>query len=185
MISTAYNHGRSPLKPELLLLRHGKSDWSIPTLDFDRPLKNRGIRGANRIGVWLLQNNAIPDHILSSPAKRAMQTAQQACKSMGLNAEIITEDERIYDATIQDLMDTLRNCPQGAQRVLMVGHNPGLESLLLSLTRSTITVPDDGKLLPTATLARLELAVPWANINAAHAELLSIIRARNLAEKFT
>jgi len=171
------------VKPELLLLRHGKSDWSIPTLDFDRPLKNRGIRGAQRIGVWLLQNNAVPDHILSSPAKRAIQTAQLVCKSMSLKAEIIVEDEGIYEADSEDLMDTLQNCPQGVQRVLMIGHNPGLESLLLSLARSTIAVPDDGKLLPTATLARLKLAVPWNRINAGQAKLLSITRAANLAKK--
>lgn len=102
---------------------------------------------------------------------------------MSLKAEIIVEDEGIYEADSEDLMDTLQNCPQGVQRVLMIGHNPGLESLLLSLARSTIAVPDDGKLLPTATLARLKLAVPWNRINAGQAKLLSITRAANLAKK--
>ena len=56
---------------ELLLLRHGKSDWSAGTDDLHRPLKNRGKRGAQRIGTWMWQQDLVPDHIISSPATRA------------------------------------------------------------------------------------------------------------------
>ena len=61
---------------ELMLLRHGKSDWTEQLDDFDRPLKDRGKRGAQRMGVWLIQQELLPDHVVSSPAERAIVTAQ-------------------------------------------------------------------------------------------------------------
>ena len=64
---------------ELLILRHGKSDWEAGTDDFHRPLKDRGKRGAQRVGVWLLQQGLLPDHVVSSPAERAIVTAEKAC----------------------------------------------------------------------------------------------------------
>jgi len=68
---------------ELLLLRHGKSDWNSGVTDFRRPLKDRGKRGAQRMGTWLWQQDLRPDLILSSPAERALTTAHKCCKSMG------------------------------------------------------------------------------------------------------
>jgi phosphohistidine phosphatase len=64
---------------ELLLLRHGKSDWSTGVDDYHRPLKDRGKRDAQRIGVWLAQQKMIPDLIVTSSAERALVTAQKAC----------------------------------------------------------------------------------------------------------
>lgn len=64
------------MKYELLLLRHGKSDWSTGDDDFHRPLKDRGKHAAQRIGVWLAQQKRIPDIIISSPAERALNSAQ-------------------------------------------------------------------------------------------------------------
>ncbi|MES9976090.1 MAG: histidine phosphatase family protein, partial [Candidatus Thiodiazotropha sp.] len=66
---------------ELMLLRHGKSDWSQQLEDFKRPLKDRGKRGAQRMGVWLLQQQLQPDYVISSPAERAIVTAQKTVKA--------------------------------------------------------------------------------------------------------
>ena len=148
-------------KRELLILRHGKSDWDKTVDDYHRPLKNRGKRGAQRIGIWLAQNNLVPDTVISSPAERAKVTAEKACKAMGFVKKDISFEKRVYLAEVNDLLAVLANCPPSSKRVMLVGHNPGLEELLLYLC-GPIPIPDDGKLLPTATLARLEssLACP-------------------------
>lgn len=169
---------------ELLLLRHGKSDWSINTDDFHRPLKDRGKRGAQRMGVWLWQQELRPDHIISSPAERAIVTAEKACKAMGFGAQLIRQDKRVYAAEVDDLLAVLEGCPEQAQRVMLVGHNPGLEDLLVFLAREHITPGEDGKLLPTATLARLDIVCPWNSLISGCASLTSITRPAELAEKF-
>jgi len=168
---------------ELLLLRHGKSDWSADVDDYHRPLKDRGKRGAQRIGVWLAQQKMVPDLIVTSPAERALVTAQKACKAMGNGAAGIQLDRRIYEAVVDDLLAVLGDCPQDAGRVMLVGHNPGLEHLLHWLA-STTPETDDGKLLPTATLARLQMPADWGVLVAGCARLDAITRPGTLPKKF-
>jgi len=169
---------------ELLILRHGKSDWSTNHSDFDRPLKDRGKRGAQRIGLWLRQRSLVPDHVLSSPAERAIVTAEKSCKVMGKSAQDIQADRRIYAADADRLLAVLREVPEGADRVMLVGHNPGLEELLIDLVKDDVPIPEDGKLLPTATLARLAIGCDWAGLTPACAKLLSITRGSSLPNKF-
>jgi len=168
---------------ELLLLRHGKSDWSADADDYHRPLKDRGKRGAQRIGVWLAQQKMVPDLIVTSPAERALVSAQKACKAMGNGDAGIQRDRRIYEAVVDDLLAVLGDCPQDAGRVMLVGHNPGLEDLLVWLA-STTPEPDDGKLLPTATLARLQMPADWRLLVAGSARLDAITRPGTLPKKF-
>jgi phosphohistidine phosphatase len=169
---------------ELLLLRHGKSDWNTGTDDYHRPLKDRGKRGAQRLGVWLRQQGLVPDHVVSSPAERAIVTAEKVCKVMGMGSKGIRKDKTLYAATRGELLQTLANCPPQAQRVMLVGHNPGLEELLVYLADEPIPMPEDGKLLPTATLARLAMPDDWGNLHAGSASLLSIMRPGGLPKKF-
>ena len=169
---------------ELLLLRHGKSDWDAGVDDYYRPLKDRGKRGAQRIGVWLAQQKIVPDLIVTSPAERALVTAQKACKAMGNGDQGIQRDKRIYAAAIDELLAVLADCPQDAGRVMLVGHNPGLEELLAWLARETVPLPEDGKLLPTATLARLQMPADWRALVAGCAQLESITRSGTLPKKF-
>jgi phosphohistidine phosphatase len=169
---------------ELLLLRHGKSDWDTGVDDFHRPLKDRGKRGAQRIGVWLAQQNILPDLIVASPAERALVTAQKTCKAMGNSDEGIQRDKRIYAAAIDELLAVLADCPQDAGRVMLVGHNPGLEELLVWLASETVPEPEDGKRLPTATLARLQMPADWRALVAGCARLESVTRSGTLPKKF-
>jgi phosphohistidine phosphatase len=169
---------------ELLLFRHGKSDWSTGVDDYHRPLKDRGKRGAQRIGVWLAQQKMIPDLIVTSPAERALVSAQKACKAMGNGDEGIQRDRRIYAAGLDELLEVLGDCPSDAGRVMLVGHNPGLEVLLDWLTGGAVAVPEDGKLLPTATLARLQMPADWRALVAGCARLDSITRPGTLPKKF-
>ena len=172
------------MERELLLLRHGKSDWSAGLEDFHRPLKDRGKRGAQRVGVWLARQRCLPDLIICSPAERALVTAQKACKAMGIDAKVIQQDKRIYAADVDELLAVLGECQQKAARVMLVGHNPGLEELLLWLTGGTVEIPKDGKLMPTATLARLKVQPDWPLLQAGCARLLSLTRPDTLPKKF-
>jgi len=165
---------------QLLLLRHGKSDWGVDADDFNRPLKKRGKRGAQKLGVWLQQQNLLPDYIISSPAKRAFNTAKKIVKAMDLSKPQIHLDKRIYAATIADLKQVLADCPHKAQRILLIGHNPGLEEILLYLQGSPINIPDDGKVLATATLAVLNMPDNWRGLNKGSGKMVAIIRASAL-----
>ena len=110
---------------ELWLLRHGKSDRDIIMDDFDRPLKKRGKRAAQRIGEWLQQQRLIPDWIVSSPAKRAITTAKIVHKAIAVEALAITQDKRLYQEGFEPLKTVLAECPLEAGRVLLVGHLGG------------------------------------------------------------
>ncbi len=166
---------------ELLLLRHAKSDWSIEMDDFSRPLKKRGRRAAKQIGRWLAEQKLIPDAILSSPAARALATAQRVCKQLGIAESVIISDPRIYEADAETLLALLK-IRGDERRVLLVGHNPGLEDLLLKLTPNSIPLAANGKCLPTAALAHLVFSSEWTELAEGSAELVTLIRPDSLPE---
>lgn len=173
------------MKPrELLILRHGKSSWSDPVPDFRRRLTNQGKLETQRIGVWLLGQHLVPDHVISSPAERALVTAQKALKAMGHSVKGIVPEPRVYGAGPNDLLAVLAEVPPKAKRVLLVGHNPGLEELLVYLSQEPPAVPADGNLLPTATLARLEMPADWRRLPPGCARLIGITSGEDLPEKF-
>ena len=162
---------------ELLILRHAKSDWTDGAADdFDRPLSGRGRRDAPRVGVWLKHAGLVPDQVLSSPARRARQTASAVCKALGIPKAAITWDPAIYEASRAGLLGVLAGCPPTADRVLLIGHNPGLEDLLLYLTNEPPPPTPDGKLLTTAALARLAMPDDWQGALAGTAALLTLVR---------
>jgi len=166
---------------ELLLLRHAKSDWASNALsDFDRPLAKRGLRDAPRVGKWLYREGLVPSLIISSPAKRATETALQVCKGLDYKKKHIRWEAAIYEAGVAALLEVLASCSDDGPSVLLVGHNPGLEDLLRYLADGDIDEPSDGKLLPTAALARLEMPDDWTRLDSGCAGLLTLIRPRKL-----
>ncbi len=164
----------------LILLRHGKSDWSTGEDDFDRPLKKRGRNASSLVGRWLNAHKHTPDFVITSPAKRAMQTAEIACEAMGIDKDNIYKQKHIYLATPEELLYVLEDCPKEAKCVMLVGHNPGLEELLYYLVNGRMTIPDDGKIMPTATLAILDLPEDWAKLECGSANLEFLVRPREL-----
>jgi len=169
---------------ELLLMRHGKSDWNLPLEDYQRPLKERGRCGAEQLGAWLLQQRRLPDYVVSSPAVRAFNTAKLALAAMGLDICDIVREKRIYEARVGDLLQVLGEIPVEARRVLMVGHNPGFEELVEYLSRDPVPLPKDGNLLPTASLAHLEMPEDWSPLAAGQGRLVSITRSGTLPKRF-
>ena len=166
---------------ELLILRHAKSDWSFNAgTDFDRPLAKRGKNDAPRIGAWMYREGLIPDFVVCSPAERARQTVLKVCKMLELKKKTIVWDKDAYEASLADLLGILSRCPQDASTVLLVGHNPGLEELVGFLAGDDVDEPEDDKVLPTASLVRLEMPTDWRALEAGCAQLISLTRPRDL-----
>jgi phosphohistidine phosphatase len=147
----------------LVVLRHGKSDWSGGEPDLDRPLADRGRRQAPRAGRWLAARLPRIDLAVVSPAARARATWELVAAELDPPPEV-TVDERVYAASGDALMRLVRAWPDDLQRVVLVGHNPGLEDLVETFT---------GRWVPLATsaLAVLEISGPWSAAGPDSAEL--------------
>jgi phosphohistidine phosphatase len=168
----------------LTLFRHAKSSWddSVPR-DFDRPLNKRGEKAAVTMGTWVKRTGLTFDHVVASPAVRVIETIDQFVKGTAQRLEP-NWDRRIYLASSATLMDVLRDQSDEHRSVLMVGHNPGLEDLVLDLC------PDDGtsplrasvwEKYPTAAIARMELNVNhWSELERGLGHLTHFIRPRDL-----
>jgi phosphohistidine phosphatase len=165
---------------ELLVLRHAKASRGGHESDFDRPLTKRGRRDAPRMARWIKARDLLPDCIVSSPARRARETAELVVEELELAKDAIRWEPRVYEASARDLMTVLLDCPAAARRVLLVGHNPGLEDLVHRLAGGSVREPEEGKFLPTGALARLRVAVPWNELRAGAAELVDLARPRFL-----
>lgn len=168
----------------LTLLRHAKSDWDDPVArDFDRPLNRRGEKAARLMGEFAAKRTMHFDLLVASPAARVVQTLDTFFEGYGETLDA-RWDRRIYLASSPTLQDVVRDLPDDADSVLMAGHNPGLEELILDL------VPDDGASplredvevkFPTASLAVLELPIDrWTQLADNGATLASFTRPRDL-----
>ena len=164
----------------LLVLRHAKSAWDTGAeSDFERPLSKRGKKDAPRMGAWLRREGLVPDLVVSSPARRARQTVKRVCRESGCDAERVVWEPAVYGAGISELLGVLERCPPSAGRVLLVGHNPGLEDVVTFLD-AAVQPPPDGKLLPTAAVARLEMPDDWSGLSRGSARLLGVQRPGDL-----
>lgn len=168
----------------LSMLRHAKSGWDDPVArDFDRPLNPRGRRGAEAMGVHARRIALDAGFVLASPAVRVTETLDLFLPAAGLDDIEPHWDRRIYLASSATLFDCLKDLPDSAQHVLLSGHNPGMEDLILELAQQ------DGEGLrdrveekyPTAALAILELGIArWADADNGVARLVHFTRPRDL-----
>ncbi|WP_328946779.1 histidine phosphatase family protein [Streptomyces sp. NBC_00250] len=116
----------------LLVLRHAKSAWPEGVADRDRPLGPRGLRDAPAAGRFLAENGGLPDLVLCSPARRARHTWELAAAE--LDSPVPSRhDPRLYGADGPDLLDVLHGVPDEVATLLLVGHNPGFQDLILLL----------------------------------------------------
>ncbi len=110
---------------KLYLVRHAKSSWKTEGVsDMDRPLKGRGVRDAHSTSEWLREQGENPDHLVASPATRAMHTALIFAKNLGYHFNEIELREEIYHASTKDLMEVVRSLDDRYQSVMLFGHNP-------------------------------------------------------------
>ena len=165
---------------ELLILRHAKSAWDTDApADFDRPLALRGLRASKRMGRYIADTGLVPDAIVSSTATRAVQTVLGVAQAARFTLQSVRFESAIYEADLSTLLDVLGTCSPDVHRTMIVGHNPGLEFLLDHLAGG-VPVPGDGKLLPTAALARLDLPGDWRQLTRGQGRLLGLTRVRDL-----
>jgi phosphohistidine phosphatase len=167
----------------LAVLRHAKSSWDEPELDdFNRPLNERGWKAARRMGRELRDKGMRFDFVLASPAARVRETIDGVQEKYEFAGPIRFE-QRIYMANDETLLSLVRGLPEKARAPLLVGHNPGLERLVVELTH------DDGEGLrhrvatkyPTAALAILELpAHRWADVIPGSGEIVELILPKEL-----
>lgn len=127
----------------LYIARHAKSSWKDMSLsDFERPLNARGKRDAPFMADLLKDKNISPDLILSSPAKRAKKTAKQYHETLGGELRF---DEDIYEASLMNLLELVKEALQSVDSVMIVGHNPDLTALNdLFSDKSIFNIPTTG-----------------------------------------
>jgi len=137
---------------EILLMRHAKSEHPSGLADRHRPLSRRGARSAVAIGNAIAGFDAAPDLILTSPARRAVDTATLTRDGGGWSSPIVNVED-LYGAGVTTVLDTLAtHMPSG--RVLAVGHEP-----TWSATVSAI-IGGGAINMVTAAVACIESAVP-------------------------
>jgi phosphohistidine phosphatase len=169
---------------KLTLLRHAKSGWDDPVArDFDRALNPRGQRAAVTVGSHAAGLGLAFDRISASPAVRVIETIEQFAAGFGA-LPAPSWDRRIYLASAATLLEVVHDTPDHVASLLLVGHNPGLEDLVLMLVpdRSGDEARDSvEEKYPTAAIAEISLAADrWADVKAGQGELTRFIRPRDL-----
>ncbi|MEZ5811238.1 MAG: histidine phosphatase family protein [Rhizobiaceae bacterium] len=160
---------------QLYLLRHAKAEWAMPgTSDFDRPLKQRGKRNAEIIGSTMRQSGFVPDRVICSTAKRALETWEAASSALGAESWSVELTETLYGTDAAGYLRVV-NEAYGAERLLLVGHNPMMEDVAFALAgggdEDALRRLDHG--FPTAGLAALEFDVPLTEIRPGQGTLLA------------
>jgi phosphohistidine phosphatase len=125
-------------------MRHAKSDPTDHQIkEQEWPLTEKGARRAAEMGAWMLARELLPQLILTSTAARTCQTAQLAARASGYHGEIKPIDG-LYMAEADEIIRMLRGLPDELERVMVVGHNPGLESMIPLLTEQIVSLPPAG-----------------------------------------
>jgi phosphohistidine phosphatase len=142
----------------LLILRHAKSSWGHPEQpDHERPLNKRGKHDAPRMGKLLREEDLVPDIIMSSTARRARETAERVIEASGFEGSMLLIPE-FYHGSYETILELLRELPENADCVMVVGHNPELEEFIQELA-------DEYARMPTAALAKVELPIQrWGEL---------------------
>jgi phosphohistidine phosphatase len=159
----------------LLVLRHAKSSWKNTNLaDHERPLNKRGKLDAPRMGKLLAEKELTPDLIITSSAERALATAETVALHCGYEQEIIVS-RQLYHGDPDDYLDVLREKGESHERVMVVGHNPGMESLVEDLTGSH-------ERMSTAALVQIQLPIDsWVDFTEeVSGELVEVWRPKEM-----
>jgi phosphohistidine phosphatase len=166
----------------LLILRHAKSSWKDAGLaDHDRPLAPRGRKAAKVMAEHLRTERPAPELVLCSSARRTRETLERIAPGLGQEVAVRIEPE-LYAASAQRLLERLRAVEDGVESVLLIGHNPGLEELAISLVASGSKLAAIKRKYPTGALATLEFAGRWRDLQPRSAELRDFVTPKQLAK---
>ncbi|HEY8216922.1 MAG TPA: histidine phosphatase family protein [Acidimicrobiia bacterium] len=168
----------------LYLLRHAKSSWSDPDLrDLDRPLAPRGRRATAALAGHLRRADIQPALVLCSPARRTIETFERIASAFDTEVTLLVDDE-LYGSSAEELMHRLRDLPETLSSVMVIGHNPVLQTLavLLAGGGEPSALERLRAKLPTGALATL--AIPddsWRAIEPGRARLVGFVTPKELA----
>lgn len=159
---------------ELLIMRHGKSDWEGGVADHDRRLAPRGVRAARNVGRFLAAAEAAPDLVIASSAERARATAEELLGDGGFACPLRVEPA-LYEATAAGVLDVVRGVEAPIGRLLVVGHEPWCSELVALLAGGGAVA------FPTAAVACLDAGDrPWAALEPGGAVLRWLLPPRLL-----
>lgn len=162
----------------LILMRHAKSSWKDHDVkDIERPLKKRGKKDAQNMGKILVEKELLPQKIYSSNAKRAARTTELVLETIKVETPV-EYLEQLYMAEVPVYYNLLKSLPDEFERVMIVGHNPGLESLL-QLMSSQI------ESLSTSAMAVISLPIKsWKELGAeTKGDLVDLFKPKHEKEK--
>jgi phosphohistidine phosphatase len=150
----------------LVVLRHAKSAWPEDVPDHERPLAARGRRDAPAAGYWLREAGCEPDLVVCSTALRTRETWDLVAKELRRTPPVRFEP-RVYAAGAGALRGVLREVPQRRKTVLLIGHQPGVQDLVLSLAdgKDQEALGRAGRKFPTSAIAVMALPGPWAELS--------------------
>jgi len=173
---------------QLFVLRHAKSSWDDPGLDdHERPLAPRGRRAVEVLNQYLRATGARPEQVLCSSARRTRETVAGADPT---GERLIERD--LYSAGVNELITRLQQVPAEIRSVMLVGHNPGAQMLVLRLIGANgdgraFAAPTDGDIaelqrkFPTGALATLDFDCDWGALGPGCARLSAFVVPRHLS----
>ena len=166
----------------IFLLRHAKSSWDNSQLeDFDRPLSTRGEKSSIKIGKYIKNKNIIPDIVYCSSAKRAKKTWELINKVIKKKNNIFFKKD-LYMADSETFMSTIKKTKNSNKSIMIVSHNPGIESFCLELSKENNEYINDIKTkYPTGSLAILKVNLKkWSEIRYESGIIYEFIKPRKL-----
>lgn len=167
----------------LLLLRHAKSDRSLPgAADRERPLNARGRAAAPLMGAYMERHRLVPDRAAISPAERTRETWTLLSQAF-TRAPVVSFEERLYGGGPEEILDVIRQTPDKTQSLLVVGHNPGLHVLALALVGAGDIEARQrlNEKFPTTGLAVIDFAAAsWGKLHGHSGRLAHFLSPRTL-----
>ncbi len=165
----------------LYLLRHAKSSWADETLpDRERPLARRGRRDAKRIAKHLVRLGIAPELVLCSSAERTRETLELLRPALAATSTVSLEAD-LYAASSDELLERIRGVSETVASVMVIGHNPGLQSLALRLASAGAELGRLGTKFPTAALATLRIPnTTWCELSEGDAVLAAYVVPKQL-----
>jgi phosphohistidine phosphatase len=145
----------------LILVRHAKSDWANSALtDFDRPLNSRGKKDASFMADVLKDKGINPDNIISSPALRAITTAEKFSEILSFPLEKIQLNERIYHGNHKEIISIIKKIDDKNDLSMLFGHNPDITTVVSQLSDAIV---DN---MPTCSIACIDFDIKsWFEIS--------------------
>jgi len=164
---------------QLYLLRHAEAEsWNPLGNDFSRSLSSRGNQHAQLISEWAFETLSPPDTILCSPAKRTRETLAPILSRWPRLLANTDYVDSMYNASLNMLLTLTEDAFSYSERLLLVGHNPGIAAMLLNVLQATQA--DGIKAVDTGTLAIIEFPDNFKR-QTRTGKLLHLIRQNNFS----